>query len=187
MATHASFLTELAAYHPADDREAAMVESVRAFVSAHEDAFARTQLAGHVTGSAWVVDRERERALLTHHRKLDRWLQLGGHADGDPDIRAVALREAEEESGLRLVPLGAGIYDIDVHRIPARADEPAHFHYDVRFAFEADRAQPFVVSAESHALAWVPLTELAALGADDSVLRLARKTATLTRHETPRA
>ncbi len=152
-----------------------------AFVAAHgAAAFARSLHVGHLTASAWVVDPARTRALLTHHRKLGRWLQLGGHADGDPDLRRAALREAREESGLRSLRLAqAGIYDLDVHPIPARPGEPAHDHYDVRFALEADPAEPLVVSAESKGLAWVPLAALADYGADESVLRLARKTAAL--------
>ena len=151
-----------------------------AFVAAHPDAFSRSLLVGHVTASAWIVDPGRTRTLLTHHRKLERWLQLGGHVDGDPDLRRGALREATEESGLTSLRFASeAIYDLDIHAIPARGAEPAHEHYDVRFALEADPDEPLVVSAESKELAWVPLEALADYGADESVLRLARKTATL--------
>ena len=157
-----------------------MRDRLVAFLTSHPDAFARELTVGHVTASAWIVDRTRTQVLLTHHRKLGRWLQLGGHADGDPDVRAAALREAQEESGLSSVRLlQPGIYDLDVHRIPARGDEPEHDHYDVRFAFEADPAEPLVVSAESKQLAWIPLHALERYGADESVLRLARKTGTI--------
>lgn len=176
-----TLLEELRAYAPFDEREAAMRTRLIAFVGAHEDAFERTLTIGHVTASAWIVDPARTRALLTHHRKLGKWLQLGGHVDGDRDVRRAALREAREESGLRSLRFASdAIYDLDVHPIPARPGEPAHEHYDVRFAFEADPAEPFVVSAESKALAWVPLDALASYGADESVLRLARKTVLLT-------
>ena len=150
-----------------------------AFVAAHPDAFERTLAVGHVTASAWVVDPARTHALLAHHRKLGKWLQLGGHVDGDADVRrGAALREAREESGLTSLRFATdGIYDLDVHAIPARPGEPAHDHYDVRFALEADPAEPLVASAESNALAWVALADLPAYGADESVLRLARKTA----------
>ena len=173
-------LAEVALYEPAGTREREMLERLRAFVAANPDCFERTLAIGHVTGSAWVVDRDREAVLLTHHRKLDRWLQLGGHADGDGDIRRVALREAVEESGLEDIVLAQdGIYDIDVHEIPARGSEPAHLHYDVRFAFYADRGTAPVVSGESHEVAWVPLADLPAFGVDESVLRLAKKTTAL--------
>ncbi len=179
-ATPATVLAELRAYVPADAREAAMRDRLAAFVAAQPAAFERSLPLGHVTASAWIVDPARTRALLTHHRKLGRWLQLGGHADGDPDLRRAALREAREESGLRSLRfVREGIYDLDVHAIPARPGEPAHDHYDVRFALEADPAEPLVVSRESKRLAWVSLAALAAYGADESVLRLARKTVLL--------
>jgi 8-oxo-dGTP pyrophosphatase MutT (NUDIX family) len=179
-ASRDTLLDELRAYVPADAREASMRDRLVTFVAAHPDAFERALATGHVTASAWIVDPARTSALLTHHRKLGKWLQLGGHADGDPDVRRAALREAREESGLRSLRFARdGIYDLDVHPIPARPGEPAHDHYDVRFALEADPAEPLVVSAESKELAWIPLAALASYGADESVLRLARKTSGL--------
>src|SRR6202163_2706786 len=176
-ASRASLLDELRAYVPADAREAAMRSRLVAFVAANPGAFERTLAAGHVTASAWIVDPARTRALLAHHRKLGRWLQPGGHVDGDPDVRGAALREAREESGLTSLRFVTDrIYDLDVHAIPARPGEPAHEHYDVRFALEADPAEPLVANAEAHALAWNALGDLPRYGADESVLRLARKT-----------
>jgi 8-oxo-dGTP pyrophosphatase MutT (NUDIX family) len=173
-------LGELQAYRPADARETAMVGELAAFVRAHPDCFERSLSIGHVTASAWVVDESRTHALLTHHRKLGKWLQLGGHADGDDDVRRVALREAREESGLTAIRFADGkIYDVDVHDVPARGSEPAHKHYDVRFAFIADRTAPTVVSDESHELAWLPVADLSAPGVDPSVRRLAQKTSSL--------
>jgi 8-oxo-dGTP pyrophosphatase MutT (NUDIX family) len=179
-ASRQTLLDELRAYAPADAREARMRERLIEFVGAHHDAFERALAIGHVTASAWIVDPARTRALLTHHRKLGRWLQLGGHADGDPDVRRAALREAQEESGLTSLRfVHERIYDLDVHPIPARRGEPAHDHYDVRFALEADPNEPLVVSTESKELAWIPLEALSTYEVDESVLRLARKTASL--------
>jgi ADP-ribose pyrophosphatase YjhB (NUDIX family) len=173
-------LAELATYRPSDAREAGMAERLRAFVAEYEACFERTLAVGHVTGSAWVVDRALSHVLLTHHRKLDKWLQLGGHADGDGDIRRVALREATEESGLvEIVPASAGIYDVDVHEIPARGAEAAHFHYDVRFAFFADLEHALHVSEESHEVAWIALAGIEQLPIDDSIRRLVAKTVRL--------
>lgn len=129
---------------------------------------------GHVTGSAWVVDARGERTLLLRHRKLGKWLQPGGHSDGDPDTLNVARREAWEETGLDARPLSAAALDIDIHRIPAMGAAPAHLHYDVRFAFEA-RSRRFRANAESCALAWVALNDLAAFTQEESILRMARK------------
>jgi 8-oxo-dGTP pyrophosphatase MutT (NUDIX family) len=170
-------LGELAAYRPRDERERLMAERLRAFVEAEPDCFERSLGSGHLTGSAWVVDRPLQRALLMHHRKLGKWLQPGGHADGDSDLRRVALREAREESGLRGIALAcSSIYDVDVHEIPARPGEPAHLHYDVRFAFFADPAEPLSPSEESHQVAWIPLSEVERLNVDDSLRRLVVKT-----------
>jgi len=174
-------LGELHAYVPADAREAAMRDRVVAFITSDGlDAFDRANRSGHVTASAWIVDPSRRAAVLLHHRKLARWLQLGGHVDGDPDVRLAAQREAREESGLRtLRAIGEGIYDIDVHHIPARGDEPEHEHFDLRFAFEADPRESLVRNGESHDVRWIPLSELERYDIDESVRRLARKTPAL--------
>lgn len=153
----------------------------RDFVRAHAECFERRCLPGHVTASAWILDADRSRFLLTHHRKLSRWLQLGGHADGDPEPVSVALREAREESGMRdfalVVPAGAAPQplDLDIHDIPARSGEPAHQHHDVRYLLVAASGQPLVRSHESNELRWFGMGELAELPVDDSVRRLARK------------
>ncbi len=172
-----ALLGELRAYVPADDRERAMRDRVVALIERNADAFERSLLSGHVTASAWIVDPSRTRALLLHHRKLDRWLQPGGHADGDADLRRAALREAREETGLTTLRFANDrIYDVDVHAIRARPGEPAHEHFDVRFVLEADPAEPLVGNRESREVAWIALDALADYGVDESVLRLARKT-----------
>ena len=126
------------------------------------------------------MDATRTRTLLTHHRKLNLWLQLGGHADGDPDLLAAALREGREESGLmRLRAVSGEIFDLDRHRIPARKTEPEHWHYDLRFMIEADPAEEIAVSDESHDLAWVELGRVAALNPEESMARMVRKTVAL--------
>ncbi len=159
-----------------------MLLDILEFVTQHKNCFDRTLSIGHITGSAWIIDTERRHALLTHHRKLDRWLQLGGHSDGEPNTLEVALREAREESGLeRVTPVTEAIFDVDVHLIPARGDEPEHHHYDIRFLLEADRDTPLVISEESNDLAWVPLDEIAQRVSDASILRMLRKTRELAR------
>ena len=139
-------------------------------------AFLRSCLAGHFTGSAWLVSRDGQRALLMHHRKLDRWLQPGGHADGDVDLAGVALREAKEESGLLDLVVEPDIFDIDRHRIPARGAEPEHWHYDVRYVVRAGGSEVFVGNAEALALAWRDIAELAADASTEvSVRRMAQR------------
>ena len=130
---------------------------------------------GHFTASCWLVDLTGERVLLTHHRKLGCWLQLGGHADGDTDLVRVALTEACEESGLSDLRIEPAIFDLDVHEIPARASDPVHLHWDVRFVVRAS-SENFSVSEESLALSWVDIAGLAVdKCADASLVRMAQK------------
>jgi 8-oxo-dGTP pyrophosphatase MutT (NUDIX family) len=160
-----------------DPHEAAMAADMIRFVEEHADCLLRSCAPGHLTGSAWIVCPQRRYTLLTHHRKLNKWLQLGGHADGDGDLPAVAQREASEESGLAQVrAVSPEVFDVDRHWIPARGEVPGHYHYDVRFRFEADPAAPLAASSESKELAWVELAEVARLNPEESMARLVRKT-----------
>lgn len=178
---HRQFLAQKLAQHtPSTTNEQKMLDDIIRFVDAHSDCFERSLQIGHITGSAWIVDHERTHALMTHHKKLNRWLQLGGHSDGDGNTLNVALREGQEESGLKdLLPVSESIFDVDVHLIPARKTEPDHYHYDVRFLFEADRHAPLVISDESHDLAWLPLEEISKTAADESIQRMVDKTIAL--------
>ncbi|WP_234733357.1 NUDIX hydrolase [Tellurirhabdus bombi] len=172
-----TLLSLLEAYTPADTNEQAMWQETLHFVQNQPDCFQRTLLIGHITGSAWLVSPDRQQAVLIHHRKLDRWFQAGGHCDGDPNVAAVARREAEEETGLlRLHLLNSAVFDVDVHPIPERGAEPAHYHYDIRFLFEADPAEPFTHTAETKDIRWVPLEAINALTDSESILRMVRKT-----------
>lgn len=143
----------------------------------HPDAFQRDHLPGHITGSAWIVDQSKNFVLLTHHAKLNKWLQPGGHADGDENVLNVALREAEEETGLKdFELLHSGVFDIDIHTIPARKEFPQHLHYDVRFLLQGRKHESLSPTAESHALAWIALDQLASLTQGNaSIIRMANK------------
>jgi 8-oxo-dGTP pyrophosphatase MutT (NUDIX family) len=170
-------LLRIHAARPLDAHEASMAADMIGFVEKHPDCAERSLQIGHLTGSAWIVDRNRKRTLLTHHRKLNKWLQLGGHADGELDPLSVAMREAREESGLtNLRVVDEAIFDVDRHLIPARKTEPDHWHYDIRFMIEADPDEPIVVSDESHDLAWIEIARMAEYNAEESMLRMARKT-----------
>ena len=168
-------LTRYADTHP-ERRDTA--QRVLAFVSSTPDCFCRSCLQGHITGSAWLVNPVGDKALLTLHRNLKRWMQLGGHADGDANVLRVALREATEESGIQCIrPLGTEIMDVDIHPIPARParGEPAHFHYDIRFLMQAPH-EDYTISEESDDLAWWSLADIESRRTelDEAVLRLAR-------------
>ena len=167
---------------PLDSHEAAMTAETLRFVESEPDCLLRSCVVGHLTGSAWIVSPDRTRTLLTHHHKLDKWLQLGGHADGDGDLLAVALREAREESGLgQVCALSSAIFDLDRHWIPPRKTDPGHYHYDLRFLLEADPTAPLLISNESKALAWVELARVTGLNPEESMARMVRKTAGVSR------
>lgn len=160
--------------HP--ERAETAAEILR-FVAETPDCFCRTQQRGHITGSAWLLNPAGDKALLTLHRNLKRWMQLGGHADGEPDALNTALREATEESGIAGIrPLLTEIFDVDIHLIPARLDkgEPAHYHYDIRYLMQAPNEE-FIVSDESDDLAWWSAADITARAEelDEAVRRLA--------------
>jgi 8-oxo-dGTP pyrophosphatase MutT (NUDIX family) len=152
-----------------------VLERLIAFVESEPNCAERAHSFGHLTGSAWVVNKERTKVLLLHHRKLNRWMQTGGHADGEFDLLSVAVREAKEESGLqRIDPVSGAVFDVDIHEIPPFKDIPAHYHFDVRFLLEGDEEEPLVQNEESNGVAWVDLNEIAAYTDEESVLRMAR-------------
>nr|WP_202516983.1 NUDIX hydrolase [Streptomyces sp. SID685] len=138
-------------------------------LAAHPDGMWKACHAGHVTASALVIDPERGRVLLTLHRKLRMWLQMGGHCEpGDATVAAAALREATEESGMAgLTLLPGGPVRLDRHPIPA----PCHWHYDVQYAALAPSGAVAAISDESLDLRWFPYDEVASV-ADESVVRL---------------
>jgi len=169
-------LHKLDRYAPSDAVEIVSRARVIEFVNDQPRCFERSLPVGHITGSGWLIDESRGRVLLTHHRKLDKWLQLGGHCDGDPDVLAVAVREAREESGIDgIEPVSADIFDLDVHSIPARGDEPAHHHYDIRFLLRLTGAATFAVSDESHDLAWLTPADIMGMDVGRSIRRMCEK------------
>jgi len=155
-----------------------------AFAAEHHDALVRACLDGHFTGSALVVDATAERVLLLFHRKLQRWLQPGGHADGDANLVAVALREATEETGIDGLRVDPDPVDLDIHLVAPPREGP-HLHLDVRFLVVAPPDAVVAGNHESEALRWVTPDEAAALDLDAGTHRLitaglARARATIT-------
>lgn len=149
------------------------------FVREHADCFYRELWPAHVTGSSWVVNSERSHVLMLHHKKHDQWFQPGGHADGQTDILAVAMRETSEETGLEtddIRLLRHDVFDIDVHAIPAIGGEPEHEHIDIRFLVEIDSELPIPGNDESHQVIWVPLNQVSAYNNNRSTYRMVEKT-----------
>jgi 8-oxo-dGTP pyrophosphatase MutT (NUDIX family) len=160
--TRQDLIKQLSQYSSFNETEESFRQQMLKLVQEEEDCFNRSLLHGHLTGSAFIIDPESKQVLLLHHRKLDKWLQPGGHADGDENIARVAMREALEETGLKSIRLlQPAIFDLDIHPIPERKGVPAHLHYDVRYLFIAEPSEPFQLNHESKALAWVAIEQVA--------------------------
>ena len=153
---HRDSLRQLLQNYQPTAEELVFKDRMLAFLAEHTDAFERSLQVGHFTASAWLVSRDGSQALLMHHAKLHLWVQLGGHADGDTNLLAVAIKEAQEESGIEgIAPMSPEIFDIDIHAIPSNSKEPAHEHFDVRFFLQVTSDEQFIQNRESKELRWI--------------------------------
>ncbi|MEM7306948.1 MAG: NUDIX hydrolase [Planctomycetota bacterium] len=164
----------LGSYRPTAEEQARERDRILAFCAEHSDALHRSCLAGHLTAGALLLDHRGERALLTLHAKLGKWLQLGGHADGDANLPAVALREVTEESGIEGCVIDPRPIDVDVHVIPTYRDVPEHLHLDTTYVCFAPEGAVPVVSHESTELAWLGYDDVERLNPERSLLRAYR-------------
>jgi 8-oxo-dGTP pyrophosphatase MutT (NUDIX family) len=160
-------------YHPLIQEEQLAKERIIEFVTHYPDCFERSLEIGHITASSWLLNKDHTRVLLMHHAKLNLWVQLGGHCDGNPDVLEVAIKEAQEESGvMNIEPLLHGIFDIDVHLIPANSKEKEHYHYDIRFLLHITSDEDFVQNSESKELRWVGRNREELPANEQSVIRM---------------
>lgn len=151
----ASFRLLIEKYRPSNTEEESNRQRTITFVKEHNDCFDRSCVPGHITGSSWLLNRFGTHVLLIQHRKLNMWIQTGGHCDGETDVLAVSIREAQEESGIQNIKVvSEDIFDLDIHRIPERPGEPAHLHYDVTFLLQVQDDSPCVQNHEANALKW---------------------------------
>jgi 8-oxo-dGTP pyrophosphatase MutT (NUDIX family) len=166
----------LIAYTPQDQHEQQAKIAMLDFLNQNPTCFNRDLQAGHFTASCWLLNPTADKVLLTQHAKLGVWLQLGGHCDGDSNILNVALREAEEESGLKnIVAVSDQIFDIDIHKIPAHKNEATHLHYDVRFLLQAQGDDRITISDESKDLQWFSKNMELLPTRETSILRMFNK------------
>jgi 8-oxo-dGTP pyrophosphatase MutT (NUDIX family) len=175
MSDRNQFIESLEEYaEKAEGEQATFAERMLGLARTEPRATHRDCFPAHLTASALITDDARERVLLCHHRKLNKWLQLGGHADGSWNVAQAAFREAEEESGLTDLKwdFGAKPADLDIHLIPARGAEPEHWHFDVRYLLVAPRPESIQVSAESLSLRWVDKTQAYELAREPALHRM---------------
>lgn len=164
-------------YNPDNVLEKEQKTQIIEFICNDDNFYKRDNMSGHLTGSAWIINRDRKKALLTHHLKLGKWIQLGGHVDGDEDIFETSFREAKEETGLTSIrALSQSIFDIAVFWVPKSGKQDAHYHYDIRFLFEADDKEKLEIDKnESADLKWVPVEEVHKYEAEEPLIRMAEK------------
>lgn len=163
------------AARPGDATHEANRTRILAFLGEHPDALHRSCLDGHLTGSAVVIDPSTRQVLLLLHAKVRRWLQPGGHADGDGNLARVALREATEETGIEGLLVMTPAVDLDVHVFHnAASSEPDHLHLDVRHLVVAPPGAVATTNHESTGARWVPVGDLTELDVDDGTVRMVR-------------
>jgi len=163
-------------YVPSDEYEEKMRCEILAFLKRCKNPFGKQCEAGHITASAWIIDQSARQVLLTHHAKLNKWFQLGGHTEVGETIYEAVMREAVEESGIaQFEYVNKHIFDVDVHMIPENAGIPEHYHYDIRFLLKADCRSELTVSDESHDVKWVPIEKIRDYSESESILRMVRK------------
>ncbi len=178
-----SLLESLSNYSTEYPAEKERCDRFMDFVEQNPQCFSRSLTIGHVTASCWLLSLDRKKVLLTQHKKLNKWLQLGGHCDGESNTALAAIKEAKEESGIEKIALiKPDFFDIDIHSIPERKGEPAHFHYDLRYVLGVQNSNEYSLSDESHSLQWVAFEELENYTQEESVLRLNRKWMVLSPH-----
>lgn len=175
--TKSNLIQNLESYTPFDDQERGHVQKTLAFLNESTNCFDRSNLAGHVTGSCFLISPDGGKVLLMHHTVSDAWFKMGGHCDGSEDVLQVALREGIEESGIsEILSISPDIFDVDIHEIKDRPDknEPAHLHYDICYLFRAGH-EVFEQNSESLALKWLGPEEALAHQDKDHYKRMIRK------------
>ena len=160
-------------YNPVYPEELVYKNKMFEFLETCDDCFLRSCSVGHFTASAFLLNKNMTHVCLMHHAKLDKWMQLGGHCDGDHDVLSVAIKEAQEESGIKNIrPIKTDIFDIDMHLTPANSKDEAHYHFDIRFLLHAYNDDRLVQNHESKALRWV---DFASDEIPENVVRMFRK------------
>ncbi len=163
-------------YEPIANEEILFKSKMLDLLNSNPNCFERTCLHAHFTASAWVINKDKTQVVLLHHKKLNRWFQPGGHADGNINLWEVACKEMEEETGItQFLNNNKNIFDIDIHTIPAHKEVPTHNHYDVRFIFIVPNKTTLLQNEESNELCWVAMADIEKYTSEKSILRMVKK------------
>lgn len=159
------------------DEDNRIINRFRSLLLETDAPFSRDQVPGHFTGSCFVLNPSQSEILLLHHKKLKKWLQMGGHCDGEIELSLVALREAKEESGSNdITLLLSSVVDLDIHKIPERKNEPEHYHYDLRFLAVCNSPNNIqMAEEESTALQWFSWDKAFEIAEEPSMHRVFKK------------
>lgn len=155
-------------YTPYNDQESADRRMILHLLSTQPDLFLRSNLAAHMTASAWVVNPERSKVLMVYHNIYHSWSWMGGHADGEEDLLSVAVREVKEESGITHVrPVSEDIFSVEVLTVDGHEKRgvyvPSHLHLNVTYLLEASEQDPLRVKEDENCgVAWFSLEEAVA-------------------------
>lgn len=168
-------INQLNSYQAFNSHENLMLVKMKRFLDTFDNCFDRELEIGHFTASVFVTNELNTKVLLLHHAKLQKWLQPGGHCDGNPDTLEVAKKELREETGLIPDAVYEKIFDIDIHEIPANKSNIAHLHYDIRYLFKCKESQKIIQNNESNGIKWIELAELNNYTIEDSIVRMKEK------------
>ena len=147
-------------YSPCNEQEEMDKKLILEFLDKNETAFLRENLTAHMTASAWVLNPRRDRVLMVYHKLYDSWSWTGGHADGDEDLAAVALREVQEETGVKSARLlSRDIISLEILTVDGHEKRgkyvPSHLHMNVTYLVEADEREPLkICQEENSAVQW---------------------------------
>ncbi len=165
------FLQQIIDFVPSCPQEAADKAAFIEFVNNNENCLSRENLEGHVTVSAWIVNKERTKVLFCYHNIYNSWSWVGGHADGNEDLLSVAVKEAKEETGVTASPVSEEIFSLEILPVSGHTKKgkyvPSHIHYNVTYLLEADENESLTVCEdENSAVGWIILSEIAEKSAE---------------------
>lgn len=151
-------------YIPFNEQEEKDKEQMLRFINTFDNVLTRDNIFGHFSASAFIVNKERTKTVVVYHLINDGWIYPGGHADGEEDLLSVAIREVEEETGLKAKVLDDNIFSIQVAPVKGHIKKgkyvSAHLHFDILYLMEADENEELTFrEEESKGIKWIPFEE----------------------------